>query len=185
MRRWIFSLLLACLVSAAPACAQQQPDEPQITEAVSPLPEAMQAGAMVLGFSERGTLGTLRKGSNPMICLADDPERLGFHVACYHKALEPFMARGRELRAEGITNPGELNSIRRAEIDSGKLAMPELPAALMSLTGDSLGNARPLHVIYIPYATEETTGIPELPARDRPWLMFPGTALAHVMISLP
>ena len=30
-----------------------------------------------------------------MICLADDPnESPRWHVACYHKALEPFMARG-------------------------------------------------------------------------------------------
>ena len=36
-----------------------------------------------------------------LICLADDPKIDALSVACYHKDLEPFMARGRELDADG------------------------------------------------------------------------------------
>jgi hypothetical protein len=38
-------------------------------------------------------------------------------------------------------------------------------------------------VIYTPYATAEATGLPLTPAPNAPWLMFPGTAGAHIMIS--
>ena len=36
---------------------------------------------------------------NEMVCLADDPKQDGFSAACYHKDLDPFMGRGRELKA--------------------------------------------------------------------------------------
>ena len=40
-----------------------------------------------------------------------------------------------------------------------------------------------LDVIYLPFATRESSGISEQPAADRPWLMFPGKPWAHVMLS--
>jgi len=40
-----------------------------------------------------------------------------------------------------------------------------------------------LTVLYIPGATTESTGISSTPREDGPWLMFPGTPKAHVMIS--
>jgi hypothetical protein len=84
------------------ASAQSKSDDVEIAEAVSALPEPMRAGATVKAFRD-GKLVTVREGSGAMICLGDDPEKEGWHVACYHKGLEPFMARGRELRAQGIT----------------------------------------------------------------------------------
>jgi hypothetical protein len=38
-------------------------------------------------------------------------------------------------------------------------------------------------VIYTPGATAETTGLPLTPGPGAPWLMFPGTPGAHIMIS--
>jgi hypothetical protein len=101
------------------------------------------------------------------------------------------MARGRELRAEGRTRP-EIDSIRLAEIEAGTLEIPSRPTALYSLSSDSAAwdaaagmpaDASGLYVIYLPYATAESTGISVQPARDRPWLMYPGKPWAHVMIS--
>lgn len=41
-------------------------------------------------------------------------------------------------------------------------------------------------VIYTPWATPESTGIsPQPTAPGAPWLMFPGTAGAHIMITPP
>ena len=97
------------------------------------------------------------------------------------------MARGRALRAQGVTGE-RVDSARFAEVKAGRLAMPTQPAALYSLTGgsyDAAANAapgaRPLYVIYIPGATAESTGIPTQPAQGTPWLMFPGTPKAHIM----
>jgi len=63
----------------------------QIAAAVSTMPANLRANATVLGYNAAGKLVTLRKGSNDMVCLADDPAQKMFHVACYHRSLEPFM----------------------------------------------------------------------------------------------
>ncbi|MEX2601593.1 MAG: hypothetical protein WD355_08100 [Balneolaceae bacterium] len=168
-----------------------QPAESQITAAVSPLPESMKPGAGVLGYNRQGELVSLRERSNELICMADEPGDDRFHVACYHYALEPFMERGRELRADGVTG-SEVNEIRRKEIEAGTLQMPPRPMSLYSLTGETdawdytthtLRRARPLYVVYIPFATETTTGLATSPVtRGAPWLMDAGTPWAHIMV---
>jgi hypothetical protein len=159
----------------------------QIAAAVQPLPEGLRAAATVLGYGRDGKLRTLREGIGAMHCLANDPRGEVFHVACYHKSLEPFMARGRELRAQGVKDP-EVDSVRFREVSEGKLVVPSGPASLYSLTGGTLdpatgvvSAARSLYVIYTPYATSETTGISDRPQEGAPWLMFPGTPKAHIM----
>jgi hypothetical protein len=165
--------------------------EQQIYAAISPAPEAMQDGAKVLGYNEQGELITLRNGSNDLICLADNPNDDRFHTACYHKDLEPFMKRGRELRAGGMSGE-EVRQIRLEEIENGDLSMPENPVSLYSLTGDedawdysthTLRSASPLYVIYIPYATVESTGLTNSPVSEgAPWLMDAGKPWAHIMV---
>jgi hypothetical protein len=164
------------------------PDSIVIAAAVAPLPEEFRTSATVLSYRSGGGLGVLRQASGAYICLADDPSDDRFHVACYHRTLEPFMARGRELRAQGFTE--QVDSIREAEARDGRLRMPVFPAALFSLTAPPEGfdaatgaitGAQPLHVVYIPFATVELTGLPATPLRNAPWLMYPGTARAHIM----
>ena len=195
-------VLASCLaLGAAPALAQPGAPAPsaagvppaaqQIAAAVLALPQSMRDGATVLGYSANGKLGTLRAGTNGMICLADDPVQNNFHVACYHASLEPFMARGRALRAQGESR-ARVDTVRYAEIESGKLKMPAGPAALYSLTGppgsydaatNTASGARPLYVVYIPFATEASTGLPTRPTGTLPWLMSPGTPKAHIMFT--
>ena len=64
-------------------------------------PKESRDSCKVLGYDENGDVILLRKGSNQFIVLADDPKKAGFSAACYHISLEPFMARGRALKAEG------------------------------------------------------------------------------------
>src|SRR5215831_17289787 len=79
------------------------PASDQIASAILAAPKERRMAATVLGYNDKGELTTLRKGTNDMICLATDPKDKAFSVACYHKDLEPFMARGRELAAQGVT----------------------------------------------------------------------------------
>jgi hypothetical protein len=186
--------LLAALLLPAGLVAQDtvQPmvlptPDAQIAAAVLPMPEEFRASATVLGYRTPEALVTLREGTGPMICLADDPKEARFHVACYHRDMEPFMARGRALRAEGVT---DVDSVRYAEVAAGTLPMPNR-AALWSLSGGpgsfdwatSTPDAtvRPLYVVYLPGATAESTGLPLKPGPNSPWLMFPGTPKAHIM----
>jgi hypothetical protein len=179
------------LAFASRVGAQVPSAETQIQQAVQAAPPQHQAGATVLGFAADGSIETLRKGTNDLICLADDPSREAWSVACYHVSLEPFMARGRELRAQGVTDSGELAQRRFAEADAGTLAMPEQPAMLYVLHGEGWDEASASvkspflrWVIYTPWATLEETGLPAAPTGPgAPWLMFPGTAGAHIMIT--
>ena len=165
------------------------PADVQIAAAVLPLPADARASATVLGYGADGKLTTLRKGTGVMICLADDPKELRFHVACYHDGMEPFMARGRELRASGVTGP-QVDSVRFRESKSGALKLPAHPSSLYSLTGGTFDpatntapGARWLYVVYIPYATGASTGLSEKQQESAPWIMFPGTPKAHIMFT--
>ncbi|MBO6575682.1 MAG: hypothetical protein JJ896_11815 [Rhodothermales bacterium] len=181
-------LLLHC--NPATSSAQMVPAADQIAGAVQAAPEDLRDGARVIGFDANGAYTDLRVGENELVCLADDPSRDGFNVACYHASIEPFMAMGRELRAQGMDNQ-TVRTRRYAAADSGELPMPETPAALYVLTGDSFDAATGTvenrflrYVIYTPYATAESTGLATSPAGPlQPWLMYPGTAGAHVMIT--
>ena len=181
-------LVLSCAFVAVPMdlAGFQKSVAYQIAEAVTPLPEASRDGAMVLGYGGGETLEVIREGTNDFICLADAPGNEGFQVACYHKNLDPFMARGRALRAEGKSNI-EVLEIRGAEIEAGTLSIPDR-AMLMQLFGqinEATGvpdSVTPLHVMYLPYATAEETGLSVRPGAG-PWLMEPGMYRAHMMLS--
>ncbi len=161
----------------------------QIAAAVLAAPADLRTDATVLGYGANGELRPLRTGAGSMICLAPNPSQQEFHVACYHRSLEPFMARGRALRTGGLKGE-QVDSARFAEIRAGTLAMPAHPAALYSLFGPAgsfdpatgaVTGARPLFVVYVPGATPELTGIPATPAEGAPWIMSPGTPRAHIM----
>ncbi|MDZ7636832.1 MAG: hypothetical protein U5J83_01025 [Bryobacterales bacterium] len=177
------------LAAALGLLAEVPAPDVQIAGAVMAAPPEMRAGAGVLGFNASGERTMLREGSNEMICLASDPGRQNFNVACYHKDLDPFMARGRELAAQKVANE-QRNEIRYKEIKEGKLKMPAEPRTLYVLTGarfdaasGEVENAYLRWVIYTPYATAASTGLSTKPAEGSPWLMFPGTPGAHIMIS--
>ncbi|WP_297796135.1 hypothetical protein [uncultured Eudoraea sp.] len=167
------------------------PEEIQIKTAVLPAPEEDKADAMVYGYNKKGELVVLRKGANNLVCLCDNPFKEGISVSCYSKKLEPFMARGRELSAQG-KDFKEKREIRGKEVATGKLKMPEEPSMMYIFYGSdenydkttgNLKDGKFRYVIYTPFATTESTGLPAKPhAPGMPWLMDPGTHRAHIMV---
>ena len=186
----LIAVLLTGWWGQAAAAPKTPAPDVQIAAAVLAAPEDRRAGATVLGYDTSGAVVTLRQGSNDLVCLGDDPRDDAFSVACYHKELEPFMARGRELRTQGVTGK-EREERRWKEIDAGTLKMPREPRTLHVLTGSAYDPASGKvtgsylrWVVYTPYATAESTGLPTKAASPgAPWLMFPGTPGAHIMIS--
>jgi hypothetical protein len=167
------------------------PAQAQIAATLLAAPAERRNEATVLGYNEAARLVTLQSGTNDLVCLADNPHTAGFSAACYHKDLEPFMARGRDLAGEGVDAAGR-DVIRYKEIAEGRLRMSTEPRTLYVLTGDgfdaaanTVTNAYLRWVIYVPFATAETTGLSLKPAPGAPWLMEPGTAGAHIMINPP
>ena len=159
--------------------------------AVLAAPAELREGAAVLGYNAEGKLVQIREGKNELICLASDPAKTAFNVACYHKDLEPFMARGRQLLAEKVTG-AKRNEVRFKEMAEGKVAMSKEPRTLYVLTGTSFdaatGKVQDSYlrwVIYVPFATPQSTGLSTKGSDGAPWLMSPGTAGAHIMINPP
>jgi hypothetical protein len=177
------------MVAGAASAQDVPPPAAQIAGAVLAAPEDRRAGAMVLGWDAAGKVVTLRAGTNDQVCIADNPKVEGFNVACYHKELEPFMARGRELTAQGVTDDTQRDAARWKEVDNKTLVIPN-GKLLAVMTGKSfdaatgqVADAYTRWVIYVPYATGDTTGLATKGAPGLPWLMDPGTAGAHIMIS--
>lgn len=184
-------VILTVLLASAAAAANVPPPDVQIAAAVLAAPADLRAGAAVLGYNPQGELFKLREGQNELICLASDPNNTAFGVACYHRDLEPYMARGRELVAQKVTGQ-KRNEIRWREVAEGKLSLPREPRTLYVLTGTGFDaatgkvtDAYLRWVIYVPFATPESTGLSTKASDNAPWLMYPGTAGAHIMINPP
>mgnify|MGYP001007658505 CR=1 FL=1 len=166
--------------------------EQQIASALFAAPLEAREGAMVYGYDKDGNFVILREGHNEIICIADDPNKDGFEVVSYHNQLEPYMARGRELKETGKSHT-ERRDIREKEAIEKSLAMPKNPSTLHILYGKNglfdidsskVRNVKYRYVVYIPFATQASTGLSLSPnAPGHPWLMFPGKANAHIMIS--
>jgi hypothetical protein len=172
------------------AAAAAVPTAQQVAAAVHARPKEFRADARVLGYAGADhQLSMIREGKGPFTCLANDPAGKEFHVACYHESLEPFMARGRELRASGVKGE-QVDSTRFAEVRAGKIVMPKQatlyqlfgPAGSFDAASGTAKKAKPLIVIYMPGATVESSGLSAKPADGMPWIMLPGTPKAHIML---
>ena len=166
-------------------------DEALIATALMAAPAESRSGCKVIGYNMAGEFVTLKEGGNEFIVLADNPQQDGFNAACYHKDLEPFMARGRALKAEGKTRQ-EIFAIREAEMKAGTIKIP--PGSTLHIyygaktmydpESSKVEGAQLRYVVYLPWATSESTGLPKTPtAPNHPWIMEPGTHRAHIMIS--
>ena len=188
-------IVLHGLVAGAFAQAPIIPSpEVQIKTAVLAAPADKRDGATVYGYSPKNEFVVLRKGANELVCLTDDPAQKGLSVSCYHRDLDPFMERGRLLKKEG-KKPGEILTIREQEVKNKKLMMPTHPSTLFAYsakeenyntTTGEVKDGYLRYVVYIPYATAESTGLPlKAEAPGMPWIMDPGTHRAHIMINPP
>jgi len=178
---------------AAGGDAGPAPVADQMAAAVLAAPETMRADATIVGWDAAGKTVILRQGTGELVCLSDRPGDTAFSVACYHRDLEPYMARGRQLTAEGVTGGNRNAEHRWKEVQEGTLAMPDGPRMLYVVSGTSFDAiagtvTEPYErwVLYWPNATAETVGLSATPAGPGvPWLMDAGTPGAHVMISPP
>ena len=202
MRGTRFILALGAIPGVVGAQATKQAGAPadippaaqQVAAAVLALPTEYREGAKVLGY-RAGTKGfvTLREGTGPFTCLANDPARKEFHVACYHRSMEPFMARGRELRASGVKGDSRVDTValRRSEVRQARRCRSSPRRCTSCSAAHSMRRANTVKAtrsrcssIYISGATGGIDRPPdETGARATPWIMFPGTPKAHIMLT--
>jgi len=194
MKTYLFSFALVAITLSCVGQSSVPNADLQIKTAVLAAPEELREEATVYGYDSNGELVVIREGTNEMVCIADDPNREGFSVSSYHRDLEPFMQRGRDLRKEGKSTQ-EIFDMREEEVKGGSLKMPDDPTTLYVLTAPAerydatTGEVTEpdfRYVVYIPYATAASTGLPLSPeAPGMPWIMDPGTHRAHIMINPP
>lgn len=192
IRNATFAAALSLLAhSGLTAQASPLPPEVQVQLAVQAIPEPLREGATVQGYDPSGAFVTLREGTHEMICMAPDPAQEDFEVSCHHAGLEPFFARGRELRAQGIVGRDRIQT-RLEEVASGALPLPPgttnhiLTGSGFNPDTGEIQNPRLRWVIYVPGTTGADAGLPEQPSGPGvPWLMSAGTPGAHIMITPP
>lgn len=193
--RYLIAIATAAAVVPVTAAAQAQPFEVapparQIALAVLPAPAGFREASTVLGYRPDGQLVRLRLGDNGIICLADDPREARFHASCYHESLEPFMARGREIRIRHGNKRELSDSLRLADIRAGRIKMPANAVLYQIFAADdsvdvataAIKSPSYLDVVYMPGATTKSTGLTTDAMRGTPWLMYPGKPWAHIMI---
>lgn len=192
--KYIYTLLMFFLIVFPLKAQDILSREDQIISAVQVAPKDQRADATVIGYNSDGKLVVLRQGIGSLICISNDPKSKSYSTACYHKDLDPLMARGRVLKKIGKTQK-EIEIIRASEAKTGKLKLPSHPSTLYVLYGQDakydkeskkILNGHIRYVVYIPWATAKSTGLPTSPqVPGGPWIMFSGTYRAHIMITPP
>ena len=195
--------IIAFVLLVTHASAQKQPVEVkrrtipeaelQIKIAVQAAPAEFRENAKVYGYDKDGMFVTLREGTNGYICLAPNYKMSTYYAYCYPESLEPLMARGRELIAEGKRK--ERDKIREQEFNEGKLSIPQHPTTLYGYWGEAkdvnietgeIKDAKRRYVIYVPFAKAADLGLSNKPNNlGTPWLMDEGSYKAHIMITPP
>ena len=176
-------VMVACMLLTGVSSHAGTGADQQIHEALRALPESLRDGAKVVGYNESHERVTLKKGSNGMTCWADDPRPNlptddPYYVVCFPEGLKPLFHRIRELKDGKVSGR---RKILEAEIKAGKIPMPDL-AVRYTLRGEAYVEALPLTVIHVPFRKAEGTGFSTEIDHFRPWLMWAGSPLAHIMV---
>jgi hypothetical protein len=150
-----------------------------IEGALLAVPQSMREGATVVLDAPHAPRVLLRQGSNDIICRANIV-KTGFNSYCYTKALDPFWTREEALVADGKTG-AEIRDALAADVQSGKINVL-VGETTYEMAGASQEGSLPHMAVFLPNGTEASTGLSAKLDYFRPWLMWAGTPIAHVMI---
>jgi len=142
-------------------------------------PQSIRDGATVVLDAPHTPRVVLRQGSNDFICSAN-VAKTGFLSYCYPKALDSFWIRNAALTADGKSGV-EIADALAVDARSGKIN-PVVGATTYEMGGASQDAALPHMIVFLPNATEASTGLSAKLDYVHPWLMWAGTPVAHVMI---
>lgn len=178
-------------LSASPAWAQAPDSAATLAMATLPLPPQLRGGASVVQLGPHGHPNTLRAGTNPMVCFADNPADTLLDVRCYHAAFVPLIYAARRLGRTSLAD-STLNARILEEIQAGRLTLPSHPTAGYRVLGPMRSynpTTRELgpdidrwQSLHMPFATTGTVGISNEEHGAEPFMMAEGTWWAHVMI---
>ena len=180
MKRIIMAL--ACALTA-PSMAGAQSNAESIERALQPLSGRAAEGAAVVEWNDDFTWTTLKDGTSTWVCYdrSGDPNEAPFAAQCTSKENLSRVAQNRRFDAEGTT-PEERAALVSAAQANGTRIDAEYGSMFISLSGQSPESAGIHTTIAVPYATGESTGLPENRSQGGAWVMAAGTSEAHLMV---
>jgi hypothetical protein len=155
------------------------PQSTLIDGALLSAPATLRDGATIVLDAPGKKRVVLRQGTNDMICRANSLKN-GFNSICYPKVLDAFWTRNAVLTQEGKTD-AEIRDALAEDVRAGRLETP-VGAATYEMVGGSQESSLPHMAVFLPNATAQSSGLPDKWDHFRPWLMWAGTPVAHVMI---
>lgn len=167
--------------------AAQLPLEEQFTVLLELLPAEVRDEVTLLAPGEDG-FETYRKGTSHVVCLGDPPGDERLNISCYHATLGPVLAHQRSLSRQGLRGQAFRERLCR-DVRAGLVEMPDRAymldaSAALKPDGSLPDSLTVYHMLQLPYATEESTGITdEELTPGAPWLHHAGTCDAHLMWS--
>ena len=172
-------LTVSALLSASSVIAMQgaaQDDAEMIKSAETAAPAAVSSGATIYAMDDKGAMGTLREGTNGWWCMPDGPVSPGIDPMCGDaNTMEWLMAwsRRRSRRRGRSASPTCWRAVRTKQYRSLCDGAPP---------GDEWMSTGP-HVMVV-NAPEMMQGYPmdAKPDTTMPFVMYPGTPYAHLMI---
>ena len=175
-------MVLGCAV-IAPSIATAQSSAEVIERALLPLSGRAAQGAAVVTWNADFTWETVKEGTNTWVCYdrSGDSNEAPFAVQCTSKANLPRVAQNRSFDAQGTTGEerGELVTAAQA---NGTRIDAEYGSMFISMNGQNRESAGIHRTVATPYATGESTGLPENGRQGGAWVMAAGTSEAHIMV---
>lgn len=181
----VTTFLLAPVAVSAQSEMSDQAVEEALRSAVSAAPHSVTADATIVGSTmppSESAAGqdVLREGSNGWVCMPDNPDVPGDSPACvdepWRAFLEAFLA-GEE--------PPELDRIGISYMLRGDFPVSNTDPTATGPTSDNewIADSGP-HVMIVVPDPSILEGLPTSPG-DGPWVMWPDTPYAHIMVPVP
>lgn len=154
-----------------------------VDKALIAAPVALRNQATVIKWKPDFTYGTLRKGTNGLVCYdrSGFPLQQPFSVQCTSLANLPREAQNLKAEASGDRTKSEA-MLKAMEAD-GTRAKPEFGSVWYHVAGTDQDHTSPHEVtIAVPGATQASLGLPDKRRENGAWIMNAGTSTAHIMI---
>lgn len=171
------SLLLLCGLFLATAWEVRGQDPPskqaKIKSAMSAAPASISAQATVKGRDG----SVLREGINGWTCYPDDPDREGQNPMCLDGEWDQWVEARRNQRTPNVTQIGISYMLA-----GGSPASNTDPSATSPTPDNQWMETVPPHLMIILPNSEMYEGLPTNPDNGGPWVMWPDTPYAHIMV---
>lgn len=178
----VVGLVLLLVIPMAGAAAQAKPTKAQkIANAMSAAPRSISGKATIMDWpaTEGGKMTTLRAGTNDWTCLPDVPMTKGNDPSCMDAEWMSFMNAVMSKSAPKVSRAG----VGYMTAPGGAYTSNKDPFAPKP-TADNDWGFDPPHVMLLVTDARALQGIPTTRQSGGPWVMWPGTRYAHIMVPL-